>query len=224
VDRVHLQERLALTPSLRLWAVALLWLPAGVWAQSTYRTRALPPGGWDLRFSLEADGLLAHAGANASGEVGLFHVGEGSIAVGVEAALGHCLTSCGNEPGLEVSRWAAAPLARVAWHFVVASDSTNASEVDLYLVALGGAGFVFQEAQEGGVRLGSAGVVPLWGGGVGSVYFPGNGEGVFAGGELRLLYSPRLPLADPAAGGGLATLDAWSLRGLRFMFSMGIRL
>ncbi len=209
-----------MTSSVRLGVLALLCLPAGAGAQSAYQTRALAPGGWDLRFGVEADGLLAHAGANASAELGLFALGEGSLSLGVEGALGHCLHACGSEAAQEVSRWAAAPMGRLAWHYVLGSDSANAAELDLYAVALGGAGFVFQEARSPGARLSSASRVPLLGGGLGSVYFPGNGESVFAGGELRVLYSPA---TAELAGSGL-TLTAWSLAGVRFMFSMGVRL
>lgn len=198
----------------------LLLASAAASAQTAYQSRQLPPGSWDVRAGLEADGLLNHAGGGLAVETGLFPLGAGVLAAGLEAGFNRCLLGCGSGDGLLVDRTALTPMARLAWHFPVGADTANVTEVNLYAVVVAGASFTFQTAENGGFSVERNQVVPLAGAGIGSLYFPGSGDTVFAGGELRLLYAPSTRAALTAG----VPLTPWSLAGVRLAFTMGVRL
>lgn len=204
----------------KLLALVLSLFAGAAAAQLPYQSRQLPPMGWDLRAGLEADGLLGHAGGQLSADLGLIPLGEGLLAAGLEAGFSRCLLACRVQGDVLADRSAVTPMARLLWHFPVGAQTSNVTEIDLYVLVVAGAAFTFQSVQVGGPRFERNQLVPIGGVGLGSQYFPGNGDVVFAGGELRVLYAPS---TTPESAGGV-TIGPWSLAGVRLLFTIGARI
>src|SRR5512140_3510706 len=177
-------------------------------SEGTYQTRLLPPGSWDLHGGAVVDGLLRDVGLSLAAEYGLMMAGSGILAVGLELNGGTCLLGCSAFAG---TRWEdGLGLLRVVFHMPMTGETSGVAETDVYGFALAGAAALVQSSQ-GAATTASFG--PAFGLGMGSFYFPGNGDKLFAGGELRILYA--LSVGAPVP---------WHLFGVGFRITLGVRL
>lgn len=175
-----------------------------------YQTRLLPPGSWDVHLGAVVDGLLRDASLSLAADYGMGMAGSGTLGLGLELSGGTCVLGCGAFGGAG-ARWdEILGLLRVAFHMPLSGETSGVAETDVYGLALAGAAVVVQSTQAGGAV---TSVGPAGGVGIGSVHFPGNGNKLFVGGELRILYASSIGAPMP-----------WNLLGVGFRLTLGVRL
>jgi len=181
----------------------------------SHESRTLPRGSFDLHGAVGTDVLLQELRGALALDYGVLDFSNGStISAGVELGFGQCLLGCGTWAASEaILTRHLAPSARFTFHFPLSSPQGNISAIDTYLVAVAGAAFVTSEA----LSASGSGWGPLGSFGIGSLYFPGNGDTIFAAGEFRFTYAAGV---HPMGGGTLP----WSLTGFVFTFAIGARL
>jgi hypothetical protein len=178
-------------------------------SEGTYQTRLLPPGTWDLHFGGLGDGLLRDVSLSLAADYGLTVAGSGTLGLGLELNGGTCLLGCETFAGAGATWQDAVGLFRVVYHIPFSGETSGVAASNVYGVALAGAAVVTQRTQWAS----AVSVGPAVGVGIGSLYFPGNGDTLFAGGEMRILYAA-----------GIGASPAWNLFGLGFRVSLGVRL
>ena len=195
-------------------------------ADTRYESRLLPPGSMDLRLGALTDILLSRASAVLVVDRGVAPMGPGALALGLELAGGKCLLACGRVgPDLVVDRLTAAPAVRVTYHFTIEGHAPNIAATGFYALLLGGAALDFVEEQTQGGRVHATTYSPFVSAGLGTTYFPGNSDEIFAGGEARVTYMPRFtPLSVDPPQALLEPRSVAPLPGLSLIFFMGVRL
>jgi hypothetical protein len=189
-------------------------------------SRLLPPGADDLRLGALADVLLSHASGVLAADRGLAPVGPGSLALGLELSAGKCLLRCGRiSQDVVVDRWTFAPAARVTFHFPVEGNAANLAANGFYALLMGGAVLDRVDEQSASGRASALTYSPFVSAGLGTTYFPGHGDEIFAGGEVRATYMPRFTVlsVDPPLT-PLQPESVAGLSGVSLVFFMGARL
>jgi hypothetical protein len=190
-----------------------------------YESRLLPPGATDARLGGLADIFLSRASAVLVVDRGLVPVGSGALGLGLEMTAGKCLLACGRiTPDLVVDRLTLAPAARVTYHFSIEGNAPNLAATGFYALLVGGATLDFVDEQSITGRVHAATYSPFISAGLGTTYFPGNSDEIFAGGEIRATYMPRFtPLSVDPPQSGLQPESVAALSGLSLIFFMGVR-
>jgi hypothetical protein len=194
--------------------------------ESQFESRMLPPGGTDVRLGGHLDLLLSYGTVVLGVDRGLIELGPGVLSLGLELAAGRCLLACGRlGPDLTVERSYLAPAARLTYHFPITGSSVSLADSGFYVLLLGGATFNFVDERLGTASATASSFAPAVSAGIGTTYFPGNSDSIFAGGEARFTYMPRFSVLDVApAGTVLQPQSLSSLTGLSLIFFMGVRL
>lgn len=191
-----------------------------------YLSRLLPPGSTDARLGVLADILLSKASGVLVIDRGLAPVGPGALALGLELSAGKCLLACGRiSPDVVVDRWTFAPAARVTYHFTIEGSSPNLAATGFYALLMGGAALDVVDEQSASGQLHAFTYSPFVSAGLGTLYFPGNSDEIFAGGEVRATYMPRFTVLslDPPLS-SLQPQSVAPLPGVSLIFFMGVRL
>jgi hypothetical protein len=189
-------------------------------------SRLLPPGSNDLRLGALADLLLSHVSGLLVADRGLAPVGPGALALGLELSAGKCWLRCGRlSTDVVVDRWTFAPAARVTFHFPVEGTASSLAATGFYALLMGGAVLDHVDEQSATGRASALTYSPFVSAGLGTTYFPGNSDEIFAGGEVRATYMPRFTVlsVDPPAT-LLQPESVAGLPGVSFVFFMGARL
>jgi len=190
-----------------------------------YLSRLLSPGATDARLGVLADILLSKVGGVLVADHGLAPVGPGALALGVELGAGKCLLSCGRiSPDVVVDRLTFSPAARVTYHFTVEGTAPNLAATGFYALLIGGAALDLVDEQSATGRLHAFTYSPFVSAGLGTTYFPGNSDEIFAGGEVRATYMPRFTVlsVDPPLS-ALQPQSVAPLPGVSLTFFMGAR-
>jgi hypothetical protein len=191
-----------------------------------YMSRLLPPGATDMRLGALADLLLSRASGVLVADHGLAPVGTGALALGLEVSAGKCLVACGRlAPDVVVDRWTFAPAARVTYHFTIDGTAPNLAATGFYALLMGGAALDLVDEQSASGQVHAFTYSPFVSAGLGTTFFPGNSDDVFAGGEVRATYSPRFTAlsVDPPLS-SLQPESVAPLTGISLIFFMGVRL
>jgi len=180
-------------------------------AGTHYQSRLLPPGATDARLGALSDVLLSAAFGVLAVDLGVAPLGPGSLALGLEMGAGKCLLACGRiSQDLVVERLLLAP---------------NLQATGFYALLAGGAALAFVDEQESTGQARATTYSPFLSVGLGTAYFPGNSDEVFAGGEARLTYMPRFSALQVVPPQELLRPQSVSpLGGLSLTFFMGVRL
>lgn len=190
-----------------------------------YLSRLLSPGATDMRLGVLADILLTKVSGVLVADRSLAPVGPGALGLGLELSAGKCLLACGRiSPDLVVDRWTFAPAARVTYHFPIEGSAANLAATGFYALLMGGAALDVVDEQSSGGRLHAFTYSPFVSAGLGTTYFPGNSDEIFAGGEVRATYMPRFTVlsVDPPLS-SLQPESVAPLPGLSLIFFMGAR-
>jgi hypothetical protein len=195
-------------------------------AGTRYESRLLPPGATDARLGAHADVLLSTAGGVLVGDHGIASLGPGALALGLELGVGKCLVACGRlSPDLVVDRLLFSAAARVTYHLTIHGTAPNLAATGFYALVEGGAALNLVDEQDANARIHAVTYSPVITAGLGTTYFPGNSDEVFAGGEARLTYMPRFSAlsVDPPQS-LLQPQSVAPLAGASLIFFMGVRM
>lgn len=191
-----------------------------------YQSRLLPPGATDARLGAVSDVLLSTTGGVLALDRGVAALGPGALGLGLELGAARCLLACGRiGQDLVIERLLLSPAARVTYHLAVGGTAPNLAATGFYALLAGGAAFSFVDEQEATGRARATTYSPFLSAGLGTVYFPGNSDEVFAGGEARLTYMPRFSVLQVDPPQALLPPQSVSpLGGVSLTFFMGVRL
>lgn len=195
-------------------------------AGARYESRLLPAGTFDLRVGALSDILLSRVSGVLAADRGIAPIGAGSLALGLELGAGKCLLQCGRiSPQLVVDRLTLAPAARVTYHLPIQGGAPNLAATGFYALLIGGAAFDFVDETTATGHVRATTYSPFVSAGVGTTYFPGNSDEIFAGGEARLTYMPRFTALSVNPPQTLLQPQSLApLPGLSLVFFMGARL
>lgn len=194
--------------------------------ESRFESRMLPPGGTDVRLGGNLDVLLSYGNVLLVADRGLADLGPGALSLGAELGAGRCLLACGRVgTDLVLERSYLAPAVRLTYHFPITGNSVALTDSGFYLLLLGGATFNFVEERMGASTTSASSFAPTIAAGIGTTYFPGNSDSIFAGGEARFTYMPRFSVLDVSPAGTVLQPQSLSaLIGVSLIFFMGVRM